>query len=445
MKRFLALVSPFLLATPLAMQVSVEIAGPPTAFATNSQSTTFVYTGQTRTFTVPAGVFSLDVAMSGAEGGKANVYQGGASGKGGYLSVSVSVNPGDVFKVQVGQQGVSFGVGAQTGSVPAGGWPTGGNGAIAGSWYGAGGGGSTQLIRVANGVDTVVAVAGAGGGAGAFMWGGAGGVTGENTYSDTTPFTITRDATGGNGTTGGVGACTDDGTCSGNGGQLQGGNADTDSYGGGGGGGGYYGGGAGIGNGGGAGGSTWWNTTYVTATNNQTGVREGDGLMEITYTALNPCMAGTYSATGYEPCVQASVNHYVPNAGSTSQTACPSGFVASNVGSIACVAIPASSTSSTTIASQETTTTIANSTAESSLCVGKIGQSLSRSCIIKNLKVTVPSTSRVSPKVSRSSSKICRATGTSVRALKKGTCSLTLTVTPKKGKAKKYTVKIAVL
>ena len=448
MKRFSALTMSTVIGVSISLHISSQISQIPIAHATSSQTTTFAFTGQEETFTVPAGVFSLDVAMSGAEGGSANTYQGGATGKGGYLSVSVSGTPGDVFKVQVGGRGESFGVGAQNSQLNAGGWPNGGDGYVAASgyWFGAGGGGSTQLIRVLNSVDTVVAVAGGAGGAGGFLWGGHGGTTGAGTYSDTTPFEITREATGGTSSAGGVGACTDDGTCNGDGSLLQGGDAIT-TYGGAGGGGGYYGGGSGIGNGGGAGGSSWWDATRVTATNNQTGVRSGNGILEFTYTPLQLCAPGTYSANGYAPCVNASPGYFVSISGATSQTACPAGTTSTASASLSCQPIITTSTSTST---STTTTTVAQSVSTptpigSPVCEAKVRQSISRSCYLRNTKLVIPAGAKVTLKVALSSTKICQITGASIKALKKGTCSFVLTSTPKKGKAQKTTIRVKIL
>lgn len=421
--------------------------------ASGSQTVDYTYTGQLDTFTVPNGVFSISVSLSGAEGGAlVNINNSGNPGKGGYVSATIDVSPGDVFKVKVGQQGQGFTIGVAHDIPMAGGWPNGGDGYISpqsGIGYGAGGGGATSLFKVVNNSDTLIATAGGGGGAGGQTNGGGGGTTGGDTFSVAVPFDISREATGGSQSAGGQGACVDEtgdsvsDFCSGNGSSGQGGDAGVGTYGGAGGGGGYFGGGSGIGNGGGAGGSTWWDSSVVTATNNQTGVRSGNGIASITYTPLAPCTPGTYSATGYVPCVNASLGYFVNVSGATSQTPCPTGYTTSATASISCNPIPTTSTSSTTVApTPPTTTPLVVSVAP--VCAGKVGQTLNRTCLVKNLKVSVPSTSKVVPKISKSSAKICKVSGTSVKTLKKGTCSLTLTVTPKKGKAKAYSVKVVV-
>lgn len=59
-------------------------------------------------------------------------------------------------------------------------------------------------------------------------------------------------------------------------------------------------------------------------------------------------------------------------------------------------------------------------------------------------KLKVSSTSKVSLKVIRSSMKYCRALGTSLKGLKPGSCKVTVTVTPKKGRATSKTVTLKV-
>jgi hypothetical protein len=47
--------------------------------------------------------------------------------------------------------------------------------------------------------------------------------------------------------------------------------------------------------------------------------------------------------------------------------------------------------------------------------------------------LVVPSGAKLSARVASSSGKICRIVSTSVKALKKGTCALSITMKPKKG------------
>ena len=59
-------------------------------------------------------------------------------------------------------------------------------------------------------------------------------------------------------------------------------------------------------------------------------------------------------------------------------------------------------------------------------------------------KLTVLSTSKVSLKVVSSSAKYCKVSGTTLKGIKAGTCKVTVTVTPKKGKATSKTVTLKV-
>jgi hypothetical protein len=59
-------------------------------------------------------------------------------------------------------------------------------------------------------------------------------------------------------------------------------------------------------------------------------------------------------------------------------------------------------------------------------------------------KIKVLSTSKVSLKVVRSSAKFCKVSGATLKGLKAGSCKVTVTVTPKKGKATSKTVTLKV-
>jgi hypothetical protein len=59
-------------------------------------------------------------------------------------------------------------------------------------------------------------------------------------------------------------------------------------------------------------------------------------------------------------------------------------------------------------------------------------------------KLKVLSTSKVKLKVVTSSAKFCRVSGTTLKGLKAGSCKVTVTVTPKKGRATSKTVTLKV-
>jgi len=201
-------------------------------------TTTFTYIGTTQTYTVPAGITSISVTLSGAGGG------GGSGGSGALVTGTLTVTPGQVITIVVG--------GSTTGL--AGGYPGGGSAGSSNPAEGARGGGGYSAIS--NGSGTYHAIAGAGGGAAGYGGvggsGGLNGANGDNSYHD--------------GGAGGGGTQTAGGTAGqytgSTGGYLQGASAAARTYAGGGGGGGYYGGGsgnggsAGVSPGGGGGGSS---------------------------------------------------------------------------------------------------------------------------------------------------------------------------------------------
>jgi titin len=164
---------------------------------------TFAYTGSPATFTVPAGITSLNLTVVGAEGGLGGRDSAGFPPPGGYQGVvsgAISVTPGQVLTVGVGSGGANGAAGAGSatqanwfvgaalgGSNPLG--YNGGNGGVAGpqgsSGYG-GAGGAASVVQV--GTSTIIA-------------GGAGGTGGSGQYAPTlgrlpySTFTARADAT----------------------------------------------------------------------------------------------------------------------------------------------------------------------------------------------------------------------------------------------------------
>lgn len=131
----------------------------PQIYAGNS----FGYTGSIQTFTVPAGVTSLYLVLSGAGGGG---YTDGG-GQGGFSTGYLTVTPGTIYYFLVGQGG---GAGGTSGG---GGF---GGGGTSTTLSGGGGGGMTWF-STQNTFDTVnvLLVAGGGGGGGNSGGGGSGG------------------------------------------------------------------------------------------------------------------------------------------------------------------------------------------------------------------------------------------------------------------------------
>ncbi|MDQ2768985.1 MAG: tail fiber domain-containing protein [Bacteroidota bacterium] len=220
-------------------------------------SITFGYTGAAQTYTVPAGVFSLNVDAAGAQGGQS--FVGNAfGGPGGRAQATLTVTPGKVLTLYVGGAGSRAPSSATYGGA---GYNGGGNGSGGG---GSGGGGGASDVRRSGTVPSTnladrLLVAAGGGGGGEYGGGGAGGGTtggtggggpqpapGGGTYVNGLPGTGGTQSAGGSG-----------GSPRGNtGGALGIGGSDINDQNGGGGGAGYYGGGAGY-RAGGGGGSSW--------------------------------------------------------------------------------------------------------------------------------------------------------------------------------------------
>ena len=127
-----------------------------TASATHAQITYFYYTGGTQTYTVPAGVTSINVMATGASGG---TYGSNTNySYGGIVQATLPVTPGSVLTVEVGGRGGNSN--AQGGR---GGYNGGGRADATG---GGGGGGATDIRIGGTGLTDRVLVAGGGGGGG---------------------------------------------------------------------------------------------------------------------------------------------------------------------------------------------------------------------------------------------------------------------------------------
>lgn len=106
--------------------------------------------------------------------------------------------------------------------------------------------------------------------------------------------------------------------------------------------------------------------------------------------------------------------------------------------SVATTAVPTTvAAPATTVAPQATTVLASGPTA-------RPGKTVSGTTLFKSTGATVPAGARVAVSVAPSSAKYCKVSGTSVKALKAGSCKVTVTVTPKKGKAVKKTVALKV-
>jgi Glycine rich protein len=281
-------------------------------FAQSASATiqAFSFTGGEQSFTVPAGVSSLQVLAVGAKGGMgfhdgSNV--GGSGGFGDRVEASLPVKPGEVLFVEVGGTGAD-GVIEGAGGFNGGGSSNGGDFGVAGG----GGGGATDLRTCSmlaascegtpNTLNSRLLVAGGGGGGSndgrqKQATGGEGGDAGKD-GKEGQPLECGAGTPGGGGeagsqTAGGTGGLAgSNGAPAGNPGAVAtGGEAGTggaNSQPGGGGGGGFFGGGSGgSGNGcaggGGGGGSSLAPTGASIVTDTS-----GTPLVAISYTLLSP-------------------------------------------------------------------------------------------------------------------------------------------------------------
>ena len=239
-------------------------------------TTNFYYSGSvTQTWTVPVGVSNIMVKVWGAGGGGA--YKGDATGSdGGFASIVLGINNGDVLYILVGGGGSAGGT--QPGVSGLGGFPGGGysatNGCSGTGNQGAGGGGYSAVSL--NSITNIVCLGagGGGGGGGNYSTGSSGGAGGGTTGNDGGIAQSSSSARGGSQIMGGAGGTlTGYPLCSGSSGSsLQGGSCTnaggTYTIRGGGGGAGYFGGGGGIAGsglqtGGGAGGSCYAPGGYI--------------------------------------------------------------------------------------------------------------------------------------------------------------------------------------
>ena len=277
--------------TPIAIGSSVFLPamyGSDTLFATSSRTNTisgnhsFSFTGSVQTWTVPAGITSVNVDMSGAEGGAAisnpSVNFGG---KGGRVQTTLAVTPGQVLYIYVGEK--------PTGAP--GGW----NGGGSGGPNSAGGGGGTDIRLGGQTLQNRILSAGAGGGAGwacgSNDFGGDGGGSGNaaNGIRCGQPNTC-HCGFGASPTAGGQASQCGCNNQSEFGSLGQGGDKDNCYGNGGGGGGGHYGGGGG-GDGGGGGGSSYADPSLTSNTVHTQGYRSGHGEVVISYNTTLVCQS----------------------------------------------------------------------------------------------------------------------------------------------------------
>lgn len=274
--------------------------------------TTFNYTGGMQTFTVPAGVSSIDIEAYGAKGRDGSPWGGnGPGGYGGKIQTSMNVTPGQVLNIYVGG---------------AGGY-NGGGSSYSYYWYGSylgfgGNGGGATDIRIGGQALTDRVVVAGGGGGGSDYWpnvGGAGGGLTGGAGSGNGP------GAGGSQTAGGQAGCPwycgGSGTL-GNGGTLGFGSAWSSRYGGSGGGGWFGGGGGGahysnVG-GSGGGGSSYTNAGLCSNVIHTQGVNNGNGYLKITY--FNSCTTNSPVTLYVSDCYPSVITQSPTNISGTTAT-----------------------------------------------------------------------------------------------------------------------------
>lgn len=284
----------------------------------SSGSQTFDFTGGAQTFTVPAGVTSITVQAWGAQGGNDGTTLGG---RGGFATGNLAVTPGQVLNIYVGGKGTDGPGSGQNCNLP-GGFNGGGNTGStccsnAGAGAGAGGGGSDVRVGGTSLANRRI-VAGGGGGSGSNNAGAVGGgLTGGNGQ----PFNNVP-ATGGSQTAGGnAGGHFTNHTCSAGSNGTLGAGGRGDGNDGGGGGGGYYGGGGGANNAGGGGGSSY--VGGVTGGSTQSGQRNGNGRIILTWMGSSLTLTQTAGlASGATYPVGTTANTYRATDASGNQATC---------------------------------------------------------------------------------------------------------------------------
>lgn len=125
-------------------------------------------------------------------------------------------------------------------------------------------------------------------------------------------------------------------------------------------------------------------------------------------------------------------NTYQNLSGQSSCIPCPTNYT-SSIGSDAladCIAPAVSGTPSTPTVVEVVSPTVA---LVATPTVAK-GKKLSSKSLAKQIGISIPKKAKVTLKVAKASKKNCKVSGTSIKALKPGTCLVTVKVNPKKGK-----------
>ena len=164
------------------------------------------------------------------------------------------------------------------------------------------------------------------------------------------------------------------------------------------------------------------------------------------------CASGTYQpVVGGVACLPAEAGHFAPIAGSVQQLICPIGKYQAESGKSFCLTSDPNYFVSGTGATSQTacpalTFSSAGATSAGDCkpkpCVVAKGSSATSACMLASVAQVLPAKAKVSISMKKSFKKSCKVSGSKVKALAVGTCTVTLTVKPKKGKSSKYTVNV---
>ena len=280
MRAIISILLGFTLLSPLPSIAVVSTNPTPDCSAGSTCTIVFPFVSDYYAWTVPAGVTSVTVDISGAAGSPSR--SSATAGKGGRVQATITTTPAQILYMYPGGQG---GPGSAS-AAGAGGWNGGGAGGYYGSnHYGAGGGGASDIRTSVGTLSSRLVVVGGGGGAACNYCStpnddgaNGGGLVGADSYITASSSTK---ATGGSQSAGGSGNQWSGWNASTSGSSGVGG-AGASGTGGGGGGGGYFGGGGGSWTAGG-GGSSYTDAVKVSSVTHTQGYKSGNGSISVTY------------------------------------------------------------------------------------------------------------------------------------------------------------------
>lgn len=290
----------------VALVATGIMAGPTAPSTMSATEIVFAFTGADQTWTVPAGLTSIEISLIGAGGGGGNGAAGSTAfgGGGGVVTGTLTVVPGDTLTFIVGQGGINDNVSQPLDSnYRYGGGASGaGNTGFTNTWGSGGGRTAVRSSHVLYGTTGDVLTAGAGGGGGFNVSRAAGGAGGGASGTDGERGDTTRGGGGGTQIAGGDGGGPGESGVAGI--QYAGGYAKLSGRGtseAGGGGGGYYGGGGGGDNGAGGGGSSYLGSASYFVGSTTAGSGRDPG------TSSWPSACGSTPGRGADPGSSASV------------------------------------------------------------------------------------------------------------------------------------------